>query len=90
MSVTKRDADQFIEQFEKDRDVFVAALDAVQRRKLEVEGTTHEELFTKSSGVVALAHLLIMNLAQTDGILDNLRNQRDELPDAPALRLVGE
>lgn len=89
MSVTKADADAFIVEFEKDLAVYQGAIEALSKRRLEVEGTAHEEYFTKGSGVIALHHLLIMNIARVEGILEDLRANRETLPEArPPLQLV--
>lgn len=85
--LTKKDADEFIEEFQKDLAVFHTAYNCLRRRCLETEDTGHDRYFGKSSGVIALSHLLIMNIAQVEGILDDLRAKRSELPDQ-ALRLV--
>lgn len=89
MTLTKKDADVFIAEFRKDLDAYRTALDLVQRRRLEAEQNGHDQYFSKSSGCVALTHLLIMNVSQTEGIIEDLLKNREELPDArPALELV--
>jgi hypothetical protein len=89
MSWTKQEVDALAAEFRKDLAVFTSALDTIQRRRFEVEGTGHEEYFSKSSGVTALTHLLIMVMSSTEGIIEDLKKNRDGLPDErPRLKLV--
>lgn len=81
MTLTKADATQLIQEFQKDLEVYRAALDLVQRRRLETENSAHDQYFSKSAGNIALVHLLIMNLSQTEGIIEDLIRNREELPD---------
>lgn len=91
MTWTRREIDTLIVEFEKDLSAYKGALDFIQRRRVEVEDSPHADFFNKSSGCVALTHLLIMNVSSTEGILEDLKNNRDKLPpDRPELKLVTE
>ncbi len=89
MSWTKQEVDALAVEFGKDLVVFRDAFDAIQRRRAEIEGTGHAEYFSQSSGVTALFHVLIMNIASTEGLIEDLKKNRDKLPDErPRLLLV--
>lgn len=89
MNWTKQEVDALATEFGKDLTVFKDAFDAIQRRRSEVEGTGHAEYFSQSSGVTALTHVLIMNMASTEGLIEDLKKNRDSLPDErPRLQIV--
>lgn len=91
MTWTRAELDSLIAEFEQDLLAYKQALDSVQRRRLEVEDTHHAEYFSKSSGCQAVTHVLIMNIASTEGLIEDLKRNKEELPpDRPALQLVKE
>jgi hypothetical protein len=88
---TRREIDALIGEFEADLIAYKEAFDVLQRRSIEVENSTHAEFFSRSSGCLASIHVLIMNISSTEGIIEDLRKNRDEMPvDRPPLTLVKE
>ena len=89
MSWTRKEIDELIGEFQRDLVAYKGALDQIQRRRLEVEDQGHAQYFNNSSGCQALTHVLIMNVSQTEGVIEDLKKNREELPeDRPALKLV--
>ena len=89
MTWTRREIDELIVEFEQDLLAYKGALDCLQRRRAEAEDSKHTEYFNSSSGCLAAVHVLIMNVSGTEGIIEDLKKNRDELPvDKPLLQLV--
>jgi hypothetical protein len=89
MSWTQKEVDELIAEFEKDLQAYQGAVDFIQRRRLEVEDSGHSQHFNGSSGCQAVSHVLVMNISRTEGIIEDLKMNRDKLPaDRPSLKLV--
>lgn len=79
MTWTREELDELIQECELDLRAYKGALDRIQQRKADVEGSSHEAFFTKSSGCQATIHVLIMNISSTEGIIEDLMENREKL-----------
>lgn len=84
MTWTQGEIEHLIGEYEEDLLAYKMAYDSLIHRMSVVEGTLQETRFSKTSGCQAAVHVLIMNIASTEGILEDLRTNLEWMRDAKA------